>query len=200
MNKPISSLFVFSVVYCVVFRQKLKKTRRKHKRKQKETEKENLKTQRKTFILKRKTKIQDIQPSTRPRINISQVPAGRFLCFLFFCCSLSFYVFVCFYVFVLLCVCYVVLLCFRLVFLSFCLNTTQYTTLNTNKFEMCLFMTCVKCSKQCSSSFQITLLSLQISKSFVLYKTNSKRCISPRREPLFSLECASRLGESPLFA
>ena len=98
--------------------------------------------------------------------------------------------------FVLLCVCYVVLLCFRLVFLSFCLNTTQYTTLNTNKFEMCLFMTCVKCSKQCSSSFQITLLSLQISKSFVLYKTNSKRCISPRREPLFSLECASRLGES----
>ena len=27
MNKPILSLFVFSVVYCVVFRQKLKKTR-----------------------------------------------------------------------------------------------------------------------------------------------------------------------------
>ena len=31
---------------------------------------------------------QDIQPSTRPRINISQVPAGRFL-FFFFCFSLS---------------------------------------------------------------------------------------------------------------
>ena len=29
MNKPISSLFVFSVVYCVVFRQTLKKTRQK---------------------------------------------------------------------------------------------------------------------------------------------------------------------------
>ena len=38
-------------------------------------------------------------------------------------------------------------LCFRLVYLSFCLNTTQYTTLNTNKHEMGLFMTCVKCSK-----------------------------------------------------
>ena len=38
-------------------------------------------------------------------------------------------------------------LCFCIVFLSFCLNTTQYTTLNTNKHEMGLFMTCVKCSK-----------------------------------------------------
>ena len=31
MNKPISSVFVFSVVYCVVFRQTLKKTRRTQK-------------------------------------------------------------------------------------------------------------------------------------------------------------------------
>ena len=47
-----------------------------------------------TFI--QKQTIQDIQPSTRPRINISQVPAGRFLffcfVFLFFCFSQSFYV------------------------------------------------------------------------------------------------------------
>ena len=34
-----------------------------------------------------KQTIQDIQPSTRPQINISQVPAGRFLFCLFrFCC------------------------------------------------------------------------------------------------------------------
>ena len=31
---------------------------------------------------RQKQTIQDIQPSTRPRINISQVPAGRFLFFL----------------------------------------------------------------------------------------------------------------------
>ena len=65
--------------------------------------------------------------------------------------------------------CISVVFCFRLIFLSFCLNTTQYTTLNTNKLEMGLFITCVKCSKQCFNSYQITLLSLQISKSFVLY-------------------------------
>ena len=53
-----------------------------------------------------KQTIQDIQPSTRPRINISQVPAGRFLLFLFccllcfpsscFCCVLCVYMCVCF--------------------------------------------------------------------------------------------------------
>ena len=48
--------------------------------------------------------------------------------------------------------CISVVFCFRLVFLSVCLNTTQYTTLNTNKLEMGLFITCVKCSKQCSNS------------------------------------------------
>ena len=46
---------------------------------------------------------------------------------------------------------FVCVLCFRLVYSSFCLNTTQYTTLNTNKLEMCLFMTCVNCSKWCSN-------------------------------------------------
>ena len=65
-----------------------------------------------TFI--QKQTIQDIQPSTRPRINISQVPAGRFLFsflfvfsfsffnsfFFFKCCSLSFHVFL----FVFICV------------------------------------------------------------------------------------------------
>ena len=86
MNKPISNLLVFSVVYCVVFRQKLKKTRRKHN-KQKETNKihENSKKNIK------QTEIQDIQPSTRPRINISQVPAGRFL--FFYCFSFWFFCF-----------------------------------------------------------------------------------------------------------
>lgn len=55
---------------------------------------------------RQKQTIQDIQPSTRPRINISQVPAGRFLFFLFFYCFsvvllvflflLCFYIYVCF--------------------------------------------------------------------------------------------------------
>ena len=71
--------------------------------------------------------------------------------------------------------CISVVFCFRLIFLSFCLNTTQYTTLNTNKLEMGLFITCVKCSKQCFNSYQITLLSLQISKSFVLYKKKHRK-------------------------
>ena len=57
-------------------------------------------------------------------------------------------------------VCLLFLFCFCIVFLSFCLNTTQYTTLNTNNHETGLFMTCVKCPQQCSNSFQITWLSL----------------------------------------
>ena len=75
--------------------QKLKKP----KRKQQKTEiyiKQNRTTLRKTY-LKKKTEIHDIQPSTRPRINISQVPAGRFLFFRFLCFSLSFKFSFCFY-------------------------------------------------------------------------------------------------------
>ena len=74
MNKPISSLFVFSVVYCVVFRQKLK-ILGENRKQQKETETETEQLEEKH----KQTEIQDIQPSTRPRINISQVPAGRFM-------------------------------------------------------------------------------------------------------------------------
>ena len=145
MNKPISSLFVFSVVYCVVLRQKLKKTRRQQNKNRntgfpahepprkiniskglagrflfflycffmfsfefcffcliclfyvficvffdckckrlkrlgeniKQTERNRTTT--KQLKEQHTTLIQDIQPSTRPRINISQVPAGRFL-------------------------------------------------------------------------------------------------------------------------
>ena len=82
----------------------------------------------------------------------------------FLFCFMFFFEFFCFLFMFSFC-----LLCFRLVFLSFCLNTTQYTTLNTNKHEMGLFMTCVKCPKQCSISFQITWLSLQIWKVFLLH-------------------------------
>ena len=48
---------------------------------------------------RQKQTIQDIQPSTRPRINISQVPAGRFLFFLLFLFmfSFEFFCFLCFY-------------------------------------------------------------------------------------------------------
>ena len=43
MNKPISSLFVFGVVYCVAFKQKLKKTGRKHKNNKKKHNKQQTK-------------------------------------------------------------------------------------------------------------------------------------------------------------
>ena len=50
---------------------------------------------------RQKQTIQDIQPSTRPRINSSQVPAGRFLCFVVsfvcLCVSSSCSVLLCFY-------------------------------------------------------------------------------------------------------
>ena len=78
-------------------------------------------------------------------------PVFMFLCFsrsvseAFFarCLFLSFF---CMFFFLIL---FYLFSCFRLVYLSFCLNTTQYITLNTqtNKHEMGLFMTCVKCSK-----------------------------------------------------
>ena len=53
MNKPMSCLFVFSVVYCVVFKQKLKWTKRKHKTNRKKQ---------KSFEKNRTTEIQDFQP------------------------------------------------------------------------------------------------------------------------------------------
>ena len=53
---------------------------------------------------RQKQTIQDIQPSTRPRINSSQVPAGRFLfVFMFLCLSSN-----CSVVFVVICVCLIV--------------------------------------------------------------------------------------------
>ena len=119
--------------------QKLKKTRRKQK-KQKETEKKQKNSKENI----KKQKKQKSPSQTFRDIYFSRRFVGWKSCIS-------------------------VVFCFRLVFLSFCLNTTQYTTLNTNKLEMGLFITCVKCSKQCSNSYQITLLSLQISKSFVLY-------------------------------
>ena len=59
MKKPISSLFVFSVVYCVAFRQRLKKTRRKH----------NKKTERNIFLKKRKKKNKKLQEKHKQRIK-----------------------------------------------------------------------------------------------------------------------------------
>ena len=53
---------------------------------------------------RQKQTIQDIQPSTRPRINISQVPAGRFMC-LFLLCVMLFFELFCFG-FVVICVCF----------------------------------------------------------------------------------------------
>ena len=87
MNKPISCLFVFSVVYCVVFRQKLKKTRQKQR-----NTKRNKKKSKKKTLEKNKQKIQNIQPTTRPRRNISQVLAGWAV---FLCCCFSLRLFAC---------------------------------------------------------------------------------------------------------
>ena len=91
-----------------------------------------------------KTTIQLIQPEPERYFFVVEWSAGCPVCFV--CCVFleGF------------CVCFVVILCvcFCLVFLSVCLNTTQYTTPNTNKLEMGLFMTCVKCSKY-SNSFQV---------------------------------------------
>ena len=101
-------LLFFSKVFCLcvvllelcrLYMQKLKKTRRKQKNNRK-THKQKQKNSKNN---KTKTEIQDIQPSTRPRINISQVPAGRFMFFSFLfvcffsiicCCSFVFVVFV----------------------------------------------------------------------------------------------------------
>ena len=88
-------------------------------------------------ITKKNKKISQPEPERYLFAVRSRAGYPVFLCLL--CFSLS--CFVCVYVYF---CCFV---CFRLVFLSFCLNTTQYTTLNTNTYEMGLFMTCVKCSK-----------------------------------------------------
>ena len=68
-----------------------------------------------------------------------------FVCFMLYvvCVVFMFYVYVCCAMF------YVYLFCFMCSpsLFNCCLNTTQYTTLNTSKLEMGLFMTCVTCSK-----------------------------------------------------
>ena len=71
MNKPISCLFVLSVVYCVVFSQTLKTTRQ-----QQNKQTNNKQTTKNLRGKQTQQQIQNIQPTTRPRINISQVPAG----------------------------------------------------------------------------------------------------------------------------
>ena len=124
MNKPISSLFVFSVVYCVVFRQKLKKTRRKHKtnrKKQKTTEKLREKQQQ-----NRNTGYPAHEP---PRINISYLFAEvRGLDILYFCFVLCFSrSFSVLFLFLYVC------LCFRLVYLSFCIYNRKNTYKNITK-------------------------------------------------------------------
>ena len=90
-----------------------------------------------------------------PRIYVSYIYSRRFVGWMS-CISVFVYVFLEAFLFLFVSFFLFVFKCFRPVYLSFCLNTTQYTTLNTNKLEMGLFMTCVKCSKQCSNSFQIT--------------------------------------------
>ena len=86
MNKPMSCLVVFSVVYCVVFRQKLEKTRQKQTKTQ-EQQKTN------KNLREKHEKKQDIQPTTRPRMNISQVPAGWAVFVVCCCCSRRFCLF-----------------------------------------------------------------------------------------------------------
>ena len=85
--------YVFIYVF-LLYIQKLKKTRRKHKK----IIKKHINKQKNSKKNIKQTEIQYIQPSTQPRIDISLVPAGRFLFFLFVCCSSSlFLLFVCFY-------------------------------------------------------------------------------------------------------
>ena len=98
---------------------------------------------------KEKRNLRDIYSRSGPGLDI------LYFCF---CCVLEAFLF---FLSVVFC-----LLCFRLVFLSFCLNTTQYTTLNTNKHEMGLFMTCVKCSK-----------TLKYQSSNTTYNTNVFSCV-----------------------
>ena len=50
-----------------------------------------------------KTLIQDIQPTNRLRINIDQVPAGRFLFFMFFFCCVFLRVVLLLFVFIRVC-------------------------------------------------------------------------------------------------
>ena len=74
-----------------MFRQKLKATRRNQNTTHNTTQKITEQLRAKQHI---STYIQDIQPRTRPRINMSQVPAGKscmyVVCFRFVVCGLCF--------------------------------------------------------------------------------------------------------------
>ena len=115
MNKPISSLFVFSVVYCVVFTQKLKKTRRKQNKQTETTTKQNNSNNKHL-----KTEIQDIQPSTRPRIISLRFRLGDFFVFL---CNILFLflIFLCLLLFSLSCYVFSYFSCFSFFFFKQCL-------------------------------------------------------------------------------
>ena len=86
-----------------------------------------------------KTNIQLIQPEPERYLFAVEWWAGCpvFVCVVLLICLESLFV----YLFIFC------LFCFCLVVLSFCLDKTQYTTLNANKHKLCLFMTCVQCPK-----------------------------------------------------
>ena len=138
MNKPISSLFVFSVVYCVVFRQKLKTTRRKEKNKQKET---NIKQ--KSF----EKNIKTLQTKQKYSISSPRTSANKYMIYIYI--YIYIYIFAevrgldilycCFsVVFSRSCLCFMsasfcCVFCFRLVYLSFCIyNRKRHENIKTN--------------------------------------------------------------------
>ena len=81
--------------------------------------------------------------------------------------------------------------CFRLVYLSFCLNTTHYTTLNTNNSKWVCHDLCqmLKVMFKLISNYMTFAADLKV--VFYYIEVNSKRCISPRRD--FFLWCFALL-------
>ena len=90
MNKPISCLFVFSVVYCVGFRRKLKKTRQKQ-----QTQKKH-KTNKNTFEQKQQNKNTGL-PAHHSAANEYLSGSGWMSCICCFSRRFSFCFLVCFY-------------------------------------------------------------------------------------------------------
>ena len=100
----------------------------------------NIKASRKTLKTKQ-TEIQDIQPRTRPRINVidlfAEVRGLDILYLCFFCVFMFFVLEDCIYIYIYICIYFNTkcVVCFRLVYFSFCIynRTKTYTNRNNRK-------------------------------------------------------------------
>ena len=111
---------------------------------------------------------------------------SKLFCFFFVFLLIFFFFFSCFLFFLIFFVFKTTMFfCFRLVYLSFCLNTTQYTTPNTNNLKWVCSWPLSNAQSNVQIHFKLHDFRCRSQRCLCCIEVNSKRCISPMREHFF---------------